>query len=127
MIVAVDSEPDRSVLRELLVEFYEWMAEHDTEYDPAAELAEDVESLAREDESWAWTARSDGEPAGCALRYGEPDSVAEFRWLWVRPTHRGTGLGRDLTETVIESAHSEGSETPRTHHPIMGGCVSRPL
>lgn len=111
MIVLVDSEGDRSALRELLVEFHEWMAQHDEDYDPEKELTEDVESLERDPESWAWVARSEEEPAGCVLLYGETDTVAEFRRLWVRPAHRGTGIGRALTRTVIEKARSRGYET----------------
>lgn len=111
MIVTVDSEENQSALRELLMEFHEWMAEHDDIYDPEEELTEDFESLERERESWAWIARSDGTPAGCVLLYGETDTLAEFRRLWVRPIHRGTGIGRALTRTVIEKTQSRGYET----------------
>lgn len=111
MIVTVDSEENRSVLRELLVEFHEWMAEHDDVYDPEEELTECFQSLERERESWAWIARNDGAPAGCVLLYGETDALAEFGRLWVRPIHRGTGIGRTLTRTVIEKARSQGYET----------------
>lgn len=111
MIVSVNSEETRSALREILVEFHEWMAEHDDAYDPEKELTEDFESLRREPESWAWIARREGDPVGAVLLYGETDTLAEFRRLWVRPSHRGTGLGRALTERVIEKAQSQGYET----------------
>lgn len=112
MIVPVDSDATRSALRELLVEFHEWMAERAGDvYDPETELAEDFESLAHERESWAWIARSGETPAGCVLLYGETDTLAEFRRLWVESTHRGTGIGRALTRTVIENARSQGYET----------------
>jgi hypothetical protein len=43
MIVRVESDDDRSTLRELLVEYHEWMAEHAGDvYDPGTELEEDV-------------------------------------------------------------------------------------
>lgn len=111
MILPVNSEEDYSVLRELLLEFHEWMAEHDNEYEPEKELTGDFESLERERESWAWIARNEGNPAGCVLLYGETDTLAEFRRLWVSPAHRGTGIGRILTQTVIEKAQSQGYET----------------
>jgi GNAT superfamily N-acetyltransferase len=111
MIVSVDSAEDHSALRELLMEFHGWMAEHDDAYNPQNEFTEDLESLEGEPESWAWIARSEGTPAGCVLLYGETDSLAEFRRLWVRPAHRGTGMGRSLTQSVIEKARSQGYET----------------
>lgn len=109
-ITAVDSEDDR--LRHLLEEFHEWMVDHaDVVYDPEGELAEDVRSLERESESWAWIARFDGTPAGCVFLYGETDDLAEFKRLWVRPAHRDEGIGRALTRTVVEEARAKGYET----------------
>lgn len=112
MVTSVDLGEDHSVLRELLVEFHGWMAEHAGDvYDPESELAEDFDSLERENESWAWIRRRDGAPAGCVLLYGATDTLAEFKRLWVRPTHRETGIGRALTRTVVEKAQSQGYET----------------
>jgi putative acetyltransferase len=53
------------------------------------------------------------EPIGCvALRRiaGEKDgdSVCEMKRLYVRPAFRGTGLGRTLADTVIQSAREIG-------------------
>lgn len=111
MIAPVHLETDREVLGALLEEFHAWMAAHAPGvYDPAAELQEDFESLAAEPESWAWIGHVDEEPAGCVLLYGETDRLAEFRRLWVRPAARGRGLGRDLTETVVDRARREGYE-----------------
>lgn len=109
MITLVDLDENWSTLRALLREFHEWMFEHAGDvYDPDAELMEDFESLRDEPESWAWVAHADGTPAGCVLLYGETDDLAEFRRLWVRPASRGTGLGRALTEAVVERARAEG-------------------
>lgn len=55
-----------------------------------------------------------GEAAGCVavkpLRIsGAPEERAcEMKRLWVRPGHQGTGLGRQLTAAVLESAHQRG-------------------
>lgn len=111
MIDTVDPDGDHSELRSLLVEFHEWMVDHESTYDPEAELTEDLESVATDPESWAWVAHEDGDPAGCVLLHGESETLTEFRRLWVRPSHRGTGLGRSLTQRVLEKAQSEGYET----------------
>jgi GNAT superfamily N-acetyltransferase len=111
-ITSVESEEDRSALRELLQEFHEWMTDHAGDvYDPDDELAEDFDSLAEETESWAWVARAEGDPAGCVLLYGESDELAEFRRLYVKPSHRGEGVGRRLVQTVIDQARAQGYDT----------------
>lgn len=64
-------------LRDFQVEYHEWMAEYAGEvYNPEAEFTEDIRTLKREVESWAWVARLEGVSAGCVLLYGEPDSLA---------------------------------------------------
>lgn len=111
MIRRADLEEDRDALRDLLEEFHGWMADNaDDIYDDDAELAEDFESLSAESESWAWLATADGEPAGCVLLYGATDRFAEFRRLWVRQDARGDGIGRELTEAVVDRVRSEGYE-----------------
>lgn len=123
MIISVDSEEDYPALRKLLIEFHGWMAEHAGDvYDHESELTEDFESLERESESWAWIARRDGTPAGCVLLYGETETLAEFKRLWVRPAHRGTGIGRALTRTVVEKAQSHGYETLGLTTPPWAGA-----
>lgn len=111
VVTPVDSTDERDELRTLLVEYHEWMSEYEDRYDPAAELAEDLGSLAEEHESWAWTARFDETLAGCVLLYGVADDLAEFKRLWTRPTHRGNGIGRALTRIVVDTARTQGYET----------------
>lgn len=108
MCTPVSSATDRAALRELLVEYHEWMRTHaGSVYDPDAELAEDFESL-DDDEVWAWLAERGGTPCGCVLLYGLSDELAEFKRLWVTPDARGEGVGEALVLSCLETAAEAG-------------------
>jgi ribosomal protein S18 acetylase RimI-like enzyme len=60
-------------------------------------------------------AYANGEPAGFVAWRTLPGSVAPDAWelkrLWVRPCARGLGLGRALTQAVIDRAASSGRKS----------------
>lgn len=120
-VTSVDTERPPDEVWTLLGEFHEWLRDTvDEALDPTEGLEADEQSLASEPETWAWVARRGGDPAGCVLLHGLTGDLAEFRRLWVRPRHRGHGIGRRLTRLVIEKAGAEGYETLGLTTPPQG-------
>ena len=55
----------------------------------------------------------DAEPVGCVALRRISGRICEMKRLYITPTRRGTGVGRLLVETIIDSARQIGYEKMR--------------
>jgi ribosomal protein S18 acetylase RimI-like enzyme len=58
-------------------------------------------------------ARIDGEAAGCVALRRLDDDACEMKRLYIRPGHRGLGLGRLLAAAIVDDARSRGYRAMR--------------
>ena len=119
-MVEIGEEQDLGLVRTLFREYGDALGVDLSFQDFERELAElpgDYERLL--------VARVGGEPAGCVALRPLGEGVCEMKRLYVRPAHRGSGLGRRLAEALIAEARAVGYARMRLDTlPSMGEAIA---
>jgi len=109
-MVRLASPPDRDLLVELMREFY---AETGTSCDAQRTAGAFDALLADPSLGRVWVLENDGTPAGYAvltfgfsMQFGGRDAFVDD--LFVRPAHRGHGLGRAAMEAITAECRARG-------------------
>ena len=108
----VQSDEDIAAAQELFREYSAWLGVNLCFQNFEKELAqlpgEYVPPSGR-----LWLAFENGHVAGCVALRQIGEGTGEMKRLYVRPEFRGKGLGRTLTEAIIEAAREIGYQRLR--------------
>lgn len=111
-LIQVRSDEEVQKARELFEEYSAWLGLNLCFQNFDKELAE-LPGEYVPPEGRLFLATGKGEIAGCVALRKIGEGLCEMKRLYVRPAFRGTGLGRSLTEKVIETAREIGYERMR--------------
>lgn len=125
-IRTIARDPLPTGLTDLFREYHEWNKEQvkhaladstvppstiDSAYDIEQVIQDDIVRLGDPDSpARLLVSQNDDSLGGCVYWVRRSPSTAEVRRLYVRPSHRGRGLGRALLEALIEQVADAGYE-----------------
>jgi GNAT superfamily N-acetyltransferase len=116
---AVTNE-DLDHVKHLFSEYMHWVhsnlsKEYGIEFDIEDKIAQDMTELGMfkppDGRLLLVTLESELVGLGCLRKIG--DEIGEIKRMYIRPTHRGRGIGRELLEILFEEAKSLGFKTIR--------------
>jgi putative acetyltransferase len=123
-LVQADSEEHLPQARELLMEYAASLGFdlHFQEFQK--EVAEFPGAYSPPDGRFL-LAQEDEKTAGCVALRKISESICEMKRLYVRPEFRKTGIGRQLTEAIIDEARKMGYERMRLDTvPFMNEAIA---
>jgi ribosomal protein S18 acetylase RimI-like enzyme len=109
-IIPATSDRHFDQARDLFQEYANWLEVDLCFQDFEAELSA-LETIYSPPAGRLLLALENEEAAGCVAVRQVPsgaDGVCEMKRLYVRPSHRGTGLGRRLAESILEEGRKLG-------------------
>ncbi len=119
-IFQVESDDDRNHLRQLFWEDGEWVnpkciQEYNISFDLEDVIERTMAGLSQfyPPDGRLLLAEYDSQLAGCACLRRIGDGVGEIKRMYVRPDHRGHGIGRSLLEEALTAARRNRYSTVR--------------
>jgi GNAT superfamily N-acetyltransferase len=119
-IYQAETDSHRRQLRELFREYLEWVnarciKEYDITFDTTEVLERTMDELAQfhPPAGRLFLSEYDSRLAGCACLRRIGDGIGEIKRMYVRPDHRGHGIGRSLLEEALAAARQNRFSTVR--------------
>ena len=106
-LIQVESDAEVQEARGLFKEYAEWLGVNLCFQNFEKELAELPGEYTRPNGRLLLAVEND-QVAGCVALRKIGEGIGEMKRLYVRPAFRGRGLGRTLTETIIDAARETG-------------------
>ncbi len=106
-LVQVTSPPDIAHVRELFTEYAASLG-FDLGFQDFERELTDLPGAYAPPDGRLLLAVAGAQVAGCVALRKLADAVCEMKRLYVRPAHRGTGIGRALAEAIIDEARKIG-------------------
>jgi putative acetyltransferase len=106
-LILAKSEDDLLAVRKLLVEYAESLG-FDLCFQGFQEELDGLPGAYAAPDGRLFLAFAGNQAVGCVAIKKLEDGFCEMKRLYVRPSHRGQGVGRRLAETVIEEARNMG-------------------
>jgi putative acetyltransferase len=111
-LILAQSEDDLLAVRALFVEYAESLG-FDLCFQGFQEELDGLPGAYAVPDGRLFLAFDRNEAVGCVAIRKLEDGICEMKRLYVRPSHRGQGVGRRLAETAIEEARNMGYEKMR--------------
>lgn len=106
-IVAVETNEEFEIIRELLVEYADSLG-FDLDFQNFNKELADLPGEYSTPRGCILLAEYKNQLAGCIALRPRSDQICEMKRLYVRPQFRGIGIGRALAEAIIEKARKIG-------------------
>lgn len=106
-IIRVEREDDIEIIRELFLEYFDWL-DNDACFENFEDEVTELPGEYVPPEGQILLAREDDWPIGCVALRKFQEGVCEMKRLYVRDDYKGKGIGKTLIVRLIEEARNLG-------------------